>query len=554
MLVLIVAAFPAQQPAFNAMEYVRVHRAADAALVAGELSDARAGFEHCLTDSPKNATVAYALACVEARAANAVKALDWLERAVDWGYADSEVAPWGEDLAGLRKDARFVGAIERMRELRSKRSSKSKLVHIYEGGKAFWANDVAVHPSGMGVAVALASGVVQLLDSRTGHALRTSPPIGSSVWAVEFDNKGEQVVALTWDGKLHFWRIADETEFKSVLALGPPGKPELGWPMGAFLQFDPSGQRLLVAGRDRGASLWTARGERICKWSEPFGYFFEVILAWKPDGERIAIPKGRKVHFVDGRTGETVGPPLDTPSRIWSIAYQPGGHLLATGHDDGHLRVWDVNTRELTFDHPCPEAIIMFGGETISVNAVAFSPDGLLVAAGTGEDAYVDVVSVATHVLEQRFDWSGGHWAEPYELHWSIDSKRLWFAFACGSMPVDDIVLDMKMPKPLEFEGRSPRVGKTGLAVANGEWQVLALDARTGQCLWDRPNLSPDGEILQTSTGHFITDRASLDDVSVRFNENDEAKHLLIDFAAILFDPKRVRAAREGVAIVPVKF
>src|SRR5690348_754304 len=90
-----------QHPALDPMLYLRAHRDADDALVAGKIPEARAGFASCLEMSPKNATVAYALACTEAKAGDRTKALDWLERTAEWNYSDADVASWDRDLATI---------------------------------------------------------------------------------------------------------------------------------------------------------------------------------------------------------------------------------------------------------------------------------------------------------------------------------------------------------------------------------------------------------------------------------------------------------------------
>src|SRR5262245_13417935 len=95
-----------QAPQPDPLAYVRAHRAADAWLVAGRLDAARSGFERCLELSPRNPTVAYALACTYTRASRAKDALDWLDRSAEWGYFDAEVALWDSDLTAVRNEAR----------------------------------------------------------------------------------------------------------------------------------------------------------------------------------------------------------------------------------------------------------------------------------------------------------------------------------------------------------------------------------------------------------------------------------------------------------------
>ncbi len=562
MLFAIVVVLLAQVPVLDPMPYVRAHRDADNALVAGKIAEARAGFASCLEMSPRNATVAYALACTEARAGDKAKSIGWLERAVEWGYADWGVTAWDEDLASVRTNSSLVAALERMRKFGRERGELAQLVEIWDERRTEIACDVSVEGSGRFAVVAQRAGYLQVLDTRTGQELRRSPSLGSAAWALDFDRSGERVAALTWDGNLHLWNIDGKTQPTSVKAIRPPPEPkadskdggELGWPFAAFIRFDSSAERVLVAACGRGASLFSAKGELVHAWNESSDYGFSAtIIAWSFDGARIAMPKDKAVRFFDGRTGEPVGELLEEEAHICSIAFQPGGTLFATGLRDSRVRVWDLKTSKLAFEHVFKDIF----DEQLDVNSVAFSPDGKWIAAGTGERAYLDVLDAGSGVMVSHFDSWGGHFGEPYDLSWMPDSSRLWFAYCCGGMPMNEIAHGNEFAKSVEFSGRPPRFGKSGPALATGLGNVLALDVTSGRCLWDRPILGREGVLLKTSTGHFMADLDSLEGLSLRpprIGDQEAEPQPLAKFVAVLFDPKRVRAARDGVAIVPVKF
>jgi WD40 repeat protein len=99
-------------------------------------------------------------------------------------------------------------------------------------------------------------------------------------------------------------------------------------------------------------------------------------LEFSPDGKTLASGgDDGAVRLWNVDSGQSIGGLVGHKSSITSIAYSADGHLLASGSKDATVRVWDVRT------HGASRIFRLADNSEYVRPKVAFSPDGTLLAA-----------------------------------------------------------------------------------------------------------------------------------------------------------------------------
>jgi WD40 repeat protein len=287
----------------------------------------------------------------------------------------------GVSAVAFSPDARFIvtGGID---DGTAKLWDLAKHAIVCEMGQSWPVTAVAFSPDGKRILTASSSVKVTSagLSVTHGQLLAWDLPTCAEGTAFMQDARLLDDAAFSPDGKLvagleskaHKVRIFDATTGAFVRAIDAS---EAGSPSLAFF---PDGKTLAV-GSDDGVDLVDlGSGTRRAMLEASAS---DVVVT--PDGATIVTASGPELRTWDA-SGQSVQVIKSLGEPGTTLAISPDGRRLATGSEDGTIKIWDVARGTL---------LQTLHGHEGAVTAVAYSKDGALLAS-TGHDGAVQLWSI----------------------------------------------------------------------------------------------------------------------------------------------------------------
>jgi WD40 repeat protein len=329
------------------------------------------------------------------------------------------------------------------------------------------------------------------------HPVRSLPITSGSIVQVAFSGDGKLVAALAGE-RLHIW----ETETGRLRGIMLPRKSWNG------LVVTADGYYTGNDDVERGIVMVVQKDDGTQEVVEPADFEDKYGFKNDPRKVRLLAPLPPPLTVPDGAP---LGPlalvrePAALPdaaswtietisarNHVNAVAYRPDGKLVATGGNDGTIRIWDASSGKL---------VRMLVGEP--VQSLSWSKDGKLLAAGCGHHCLVWEADSARQLAKRR-DLAAQFVA------WSPDGQmlaRFWGADMSVWEPATDKVVHYRFNGLCHALAWSPDSKTIAVGVSDRTvrlWDVgtsketQLLDANDGQfprgVAW-----SPDGKRLLTA-------------------------------------------------------
>jgi WD40 repeat protein len=306
---------------------------------------------------------------------------------------------------------------------------------------------VALAPDGKTLAAGGGYGTIRLWDVATG---REKPPLREQgagwVNAMAFAEGGKTLISGGDDKTVRLWDLATGRVTRRL---------EVAEGVVDAVSVAPDGKTLAAAGRRLGTTpggihTWDlATGKPLRSFGRARSW--TIYLPFTPDSKQLASGgEGFTAYLWDVATGREVrtfehpkppAGPLSGRARkldlVLGLTLAPDGKTLATGDNEGMLRLWELSTGKQRRQIPTGGAG-SFG--VFAVCALAYAPDGRTLASAGG-DGTIRLWEVATGKLRGRLKGSG---QTVWSLAFSPDGRLLASGSHDGTARLWDVAAGVK--------------------------------------------------------------------------------------------------------------
>jgi len=251
-------------------------------------------------------------------------------------------------------------------------------------------------PDGRWIATACDDGQIRIWDAQNGELLKVVPSNTGPIGGIAFSKDGEWFVSAGWEGVAHVW---DTTSWAEISTLQENNSTEASGMND--IAINPHNQEIATVSEDGMLRFWTTDGELTDKFILPEQPAERVKFS--NDGFHLAVAAGKTVMLLDALAHTPVYTMTQHTDRVFSLAFDPTGQILASSGYDGKVILLDLRT------HLTPKTLWAFNG---GIFGIAFNGDGRsIAAAGADGDVYLQALQWQDLVTQaQSYLKLGGRW------------------------------------------------------------------------------------------------------------------------------------------------
>jgi WD40 repeat protein len=314
--------------------------------------------------------------------------------------------------------------------------------------------------------------------------------------------------------------------------------------------WSPDGRTLLIHSHDQPAVIFDAHsGERLAMLGD--ATIQGGIAAWSRDGRQLAFsPSETTIAVFDARSGARLGPDLVHAKPITCADFDPSTERLLVGCEDAKAHIWDwkAGREVMSLSHSDQD-----WDDSLEVGQAEYSPDGKRIVTTTDSFWEVAVWNAQDGSRAWAYDYGGGNEA-PIAAHFDDAGKRVYVSGPSTGRAISDAASGQSL---IEAEGFG--VGRIGQCLPIANSPLYLVEGPGGLSIFDSrgdtPRLQrielPGGSLVASASRHFMGDSSVAASTRITLGARSES---LADYAALLCDPKRVRAAAAGVVLQPARF